>query len=129
MKRAAIERFLSSPSFGVAGASKDRSKFGNRVLRKYLSHGLKAYPINPNESSVEGLACLRSVSELPADAKSLSIITPPLITEEITREALAKGIENIWMQPGAQSEAAIRLCREAGVNLIADGSCLLVELD
>jgi hypothetical protein len=32
------------------------------------------------------------------------------------------------MQPGAESAAAVELCREQGVNVIADGSCILVVL-
>ena len=43
-------------------------------------------------------------------------------------QAIQKGIQNIWMQPGAESERAIELCQKAGVNVIADGTCLLVVL-
>jgi hypothetical protein len=32
------------------------------------------------------------------------------------------------MQPGAESPRAIAYCREQGINVIADGSCLLVVL-
>jgi predicted CoA-binding protein len=124
-----ITAFFTSPSFGVIGASNDRSKFGNRVLRKYLEKGLTAYPVNPNADKVEGLKCFKSVSELPAEVKSVSIITPPAVTEVVVREAVAKGIENIWMQPGAESAAAVAFARQRGVNVIADGSCVLVELD
>lgn len=123
-----IETFFESPAFGVAGASNDRSKFGNRVLRAYLSHGRKAYPVNPNESKVEGISCVASVGELPPEVESLSIITPPHITEQVVKAALDKGIRNIWMQPGAESAAAIQACLDAKVNLIADGRCVLVEL-
>ena len=121
--------FFHSPSFGIVGASNDRNKFGNRVLRKYLAKGLVAYPINPNGGTIEGLPCLKSVSELPAETKSISIITPPSVTEVVVREAVAKGIQNIWMQPGAESAVAVAYARAHGVNVIADGSCVLVELD
>ncbi|QQR79345.1 MAG: CoA-binding protein [Deltaproteobacteria bacterium] len=123
-----ITTFLKSQAFGVVGASNDRSKFGNRVLRHYLERHLKVYPINPNESQVEGLACLSSVNELPDEVISLSIITPPAVTEEIVEAAIAKGIKNIWMQPGAQSAKAIAVCEKAGVNVIGDGRCVLVEV-
>ncbi len=56
------------------------------------------------------------------------MITPPQVTEKIVAAAIAHGIENIWMQPGAESAAAVELCREQGVNVIADGSCILVVL-
>jgi predicted CoA-binding protein len=124
-----IKQFFSSPSFGVAGASNDRNKFGNKVLRKYLEHDLKAYPINPNEKVIEGLPCLKSVMDLPAETQSLSIITPSDVTEKIVREAIQKGIKNIWMQPGAQSPKAIQEAVKAGVNLIADGTCVMVQLE
>jgi len=32
------------------------------------------------------------------------------------------------MQPGAVSEAAVATCLENGINVIADGSCILVVL-
>ncbi len=123
-----VEKFFSSPSFGVAGASTDQKKFGNKVLRTYLEYGLKAYPINPRHKTIESLPCLAKVSELPKEVKSLSIITPPLITEIIVEEAITKGIENIWMQPGAESAEAIQLCRDHGINVIGDGSCVMVAL-
>jgi predicted CoA-binding protein len=123
-----IDRFLSAGAFGVAGASTNRDKYGNKVLRCYLQNGKKAIPINPRAETIEGQSCVASVGELPDEVTSLSIITPPKITEQIVEEAIAKGIENIWMQPGAQSAQAVTRCEEAGVNVIADGSCLLVVL-
>jgi len=42
--------------------------------------------------------------------------------------AARKGIKNIWMQPGAESDAAVEACRKSGINVIADGSCILVVL-
>lgn len=124
----AKRRFLASPAFGVVGASRDRNKFGNRVLRKYLQHGLEAHPVNPRESEIEGLKAYSQIAQLPDRVQSLSIITPPSVTEDIVRQAIAKGIPNLWMQPGAESSAAVRLAQEAGLNVIADGSCILVEL-
>ena len=122
------KRFLASKAFGVVGASRDRNKFGNRVLRKYLQHGREAYPVNPRETEIENLKVYSEIAKLPDRVQSLSIITPPAITEDVVRQAIAKGIPNLWMQPGAESPAAIRLAKEAGLNVIANGSCILLEL-
>lgn len=123
-----INQFLSAAAFGVAGASSNRQKYGNRVLRCYQQNGKRVVPVNPKETEIEGLACVAAVDGLPADVTSLSMITPPAVTEQIVPLAIAHGIRNIWMQPGAESPAAVALCREKGVNVIADGSCLLVVL-
>lgn len=123
-----IEKFLSSGTFGVVGASANRHKYGNKVLRCYLQHGRVAVPVNPVEVEIEGVATVSAIDGLPADVKSISMITPPAVTSRLVPLAIAKGIENIWMQPGAEHPEAVALCRERGVNVIADGSCLLVVL-
>jgi len=125
---ARIDKFLTSAAFAVAGASTNRDKYGNKVLRCYMQNGRRVIPINPRATQIEGIDCVPSVSALPQEVKSLSIITPPKITEQVVADAIAKGIENIWMQPGAESPAAIELCEKNNVNVIADGSCLLVVL-
>lgn len=123
-----IEEFLKAKAFGVVGASADRSKYGNRVLRCYQQHGLKAVPVNPKESEVEGAKCVASVLDLPAEVESISVITPPAVTERVVEQAAGKGIRNVWMQPGAESAKAVEFCRSRGINVIADGSCILVVL-
>jgi len=123
-----IDEFLKAEAFGVVGASSDRSKFGNRVLRCYQEHGLTAVPVNPKEKEIEGIPCVASVADLPDVVTSISVITPPPVTERVVEQAAGKRIRNIWMQPGAESAQAVAFCREHGINVIADGSCILVVL-
>lgn len=121
-----IEQFLAAEAFAVAGASTNRDKFGNKVLRCYQQHGRSVVPINPRAELIEGLACVPSVEQLPDSVQSLSIVTPPQITVEVVHAALQRGIRNLWMQPGAEHPEAIEFCRQAGANCIAGGPCLLV---
>ncbi len=123
-----IDTFLGAESFGVVGASSKTHKYGNKVLRCYQQNRHVVVPVNPVEKEIEGLRCVASVSDLPQHVSSISIITPPLVTEEVIELAIARGIKNIWMQPGAESDKAITACEQAGINLIADGSCVLVVL-
>lgn len=121
------ETFLAASTFGVAGASSNRSKYGNKVLRCYLQNGKKAIPIHPSESDVEGQETYASISDAPS-IESLSIITPPAVTEKIVDEAIAAGIKHLWMQPGAESDRAIENAKQAGLTVIAGGPCVLVVL-
>ncbi len=123
-----IEQFLSVPVFGVVGASTNRDKYGNKVLRCYQQSGRRVIPVHPNEQQIEDLDCVASVADLPAEVKSISIITPPQITEKVVKQAVVHGIENIWMQEGSESPAAVDYCEKQGLNVIADGSCVLVVL-
>lgn len=123
-----IQQFLASPAFGVVGASTNREKYGNKVLRCYQQNGRKVIPVNSNEAAIEGIPCAASISDLPSDVVSISMITPPAVTAKFVPLAIEKGIRNIWMQPGAEHPDAVSLCRERGINVIADGSCLLVVM-
>ena len=123
-----VEKFMASPAFGVIGASANRQKYGNKVLRCYQQNGWKVIPVNPNELEIEGIPCVAAVNNLPTGVESISMITPPAVTAKLVPLAIEKGIKNIWMQPGAEHPEAVALCREKGVNVIADGSCLLVVM-
>ena len=123
-----IAAFLAGSAFAVAGASQDRSKYGNKVLRCYQQHGLTAFPLNPREAEIEGIPCSKDIASLPEGVHGLSIITPPSVTERLIDEAAAAGIRHVWMQPGAESPQAVQRARELGMNAIANGPCLLVVL-
>jgi uncharacterized protein len=123
-----LDSFFASEAFGVIGASANRHKYGNKVLRVYMQHGRKAIPVNPKEKEIEGIPCVESIDMLPTNVKSISIITPPQVTELMVEKAIAMGIGNIWMQPGAESPSAVEICRKHNINVIADGSCILVVM-
>ncbi|MEO2047338.1 MAG: CoA-binding protein [Pirellulales bacterium] len=123
-----IDAFLAGKSFAVVGASQDRDKYGNKVLRVYQQNGRTVFPINPNVDEVEGLPCYPNLESLPQPVHGISIITPPKITESIVEQAGKLKIGHLWMQPGAESETAIQRADELGINLIAAGPCVLVVM-
>lgn len=126
------DAFLAGEIFAVVGASNDRRKFGNRVLRAYLNRGRIAIPINPHEDTVEGLMAYPDLAAALAEHPTLdraSIITQPAVTARIVDDAIATGaIRHLWMQPGAENAAAIERAERAGFAVIAGGPCVLVEL-
>ncbi len=127
--QARIEAFLSAGPWAVVGASTNRAKYGNKVLRCYLQNEMgPVYPINPRADEIEGVPSYPDLASLPEVPRALSLITPPSITETAVDEALELGIEHFWMQPGAESEEAIEKAEGRGASVIAWGACLLVVL-
>jgi predicted CoA-binding protein len=120
--------FLAGKTFAVAGASRDRSKYGNKVFQALVASGRTVYPLNPSAPEVEGQTAYASIADLPVVPESLSIVTPPQVTREVIQQAIVAGVKNIWMQPGAEDAQASQAAREAGINVIDDGSCVLVLL-
>ena len=60
-----INDFLSGAVFAVVGASRDRSKYGNKVLRVYVQNGRKVHPVNPHADAVEGLKSYPDLASIP----------------------------------------------------------------
>lgn len=123
-----IDDFLAAPSFAVVGASDETYKYGHKVYKNYLSHNKIAYPVNPNLKTVLGNPAFPDLNSLPEKVKSVSIITPPKVTEKVVADAITAGVEHIWMQPGAESVEAIRTAEAAGINVIHGGPCILVVM-
>lgn len=125
---ARIAAFLAGRTFAVVGASRDRGKFGNRVLRHYLARGKRAIPVHPTEAEVEGLPCVRSLRDLPEPVDGASVIVPPPRTLRVLDDAVAAGVRRLWLQPGAEDDAVLARAAELGLELIAGGPCVLVAL-
>jgi predicted CoA-binding protein len=125
---ARIRDFLAAGPFAVAGASTDRAKYGNKVLRAYQQRGLEVHPLHPRERSIEGLPCAPAILALPVRPRALSIVTPPPVTEALVEEAAAAGVKHVWMQPGAESAKALERAEALGLSVIAGGPCILVVL-
>lgn len=123
-----IQEFLAGRRFAVVGASVDREKYGNKVLRAYLQNHRDVVPVNPSAGKIEGVKAYADLASVPEPIDGVSIVTPPKVTEQVVEQAVARGVRNIWMQPGAESPSAIDAARRAGANVIAGGPCVLVAL-
>jgi len=123
-----MQRFLDGSPFAVVGASKNREKYGNKVLRVYRQNDLIVFPVNPKEDEIEGQISYPDLTSVPEKPHGISIVTPPSVTREVVQQAIAMGVQHIWMQPGAEDEESIADAEKNGLNLIANGPCILVKL-
>lgn len=121
-------KFLAAGTFAVAGASRDSSKYGSKVFRALVASGRTVYPLNPSATEIDSHRSYKALSDLPSTPESLSIITPPHVTRTIVQQAIAAGVKNLWMQPGAGDAEANQEAVNAGLKVIDDGSCILVLL-
>jgi uncharacterized protein len=110
----------------VIGASSNRRKFGNRAVRAYQSQGHTVIPINPHEAEIEGLKVYRSVLDVPGTIDMASIYLPPEIGERVIGEIARKGIPEVWINPGAESDELIARARALGIQPIV--ACSIVSI-
>ena len=88
--------------------------------------GYEVYPINPRVNDVEGVKCYKNIKDIPYQVDVVNVVTPPLVTEKIIRECHEKAIKRIWLQPGAESGAIIKFCRNNDMSVIY-GLCVMME--
>jgi uncharacterized protein len=102
----------------VVGASNDRSKFGNKALRAFKAEGYNVIPVNPNESEVEGLRSYPSVADVPESIDMATVYVQPEVLLGLLPDFERKQIPEIWVNPGAESDAVMAEARRRKLNLI-----------
>src|SRR5882762_4837751 len=110
----------------VIGASSQRNKFGNRAVRAFQQQGYTVVPINPHETEVEGLKAYPSVLDVPGPIDMASLYVPPEIGEQVIDEIARKGIAEVWLNPGAESDALIARTRALQIQPIV--ACSIVAI-
>lgn len=110
----------------VIGASPDRDKFGNKAVRAFAQAGYTVIPITPHHDVVEGFKAYRSVLDVPGAIDMATMYVPPAIGEGLVDEMADKGIAEIWINPGAESDVLIARFRARGIRPIE--ACSIVGI-
>ena len=110
----------------VIGASSDRAKFGNKALRAFKAEGFTVVAVNPNEPEVEGIRTYPTVLDVPERIDMATVYVPPEIGITLLPQFEEKGIPEIWMNPGAESDELLAEARRRKLNVIA--ACSIIGI-
>jgi predicted CoA-binding protein len=123
-----IQGFLAEKTLAVAGLSRDEKSFSATAFKELRTRGYTLYPVNPNAATILGEKCYPSVAVLPGKVGGVLVFTSPAHTEKVVREAAAAGIRRIWIQQGAQSDAAVRFCADSNLPAVTK-QCILMYVE
>jgi hypothetical protein len=126
--KASIDRFLSAQKIAIAGVSRDPKKFGFQVFKLFKDRGTEVFPINPEADRIDGTPAFKDVGSLPGNVRHLVILTPKKHTKAVVAEALAKGIDHLWIQQMSDTPEALDLARTKSVTLIT-GECIYMHAE
>ncbi|NOT28209.1 MAG: CoA-binding protein [Acidobacteria bacterium] len=113
----------------VVGASSNREKFGNRALRAFRAQGYEVVAINPHEHHIEGVETYPSVLDVPGTVDMATVYVPPHIGVKLLPEFAQKGIQEIWINPGAESRELLDEAKRLQVKLIVACSIVAIGQD
>jgi predicted CoA-binding protein len=125
---AKIEKFLSSKEIAIAGASRNKMKFGYKVFDHLRKNGYKLHIIHPEAKEIDGVQCYKSASELPANIKNLYVVTNASNTDKLMESAVERGFDMIWMQQKSDTNNSIKIAEEKGIEIIS-GKCIFMYLN
>jgi predicted CoA-binding protein len=123
--KSAVDDFIAQRKLAVVGVSRKGNKFGNLAFKELKTKGYQLYPVHPQAASIGGERCYPSLGALPEPVGGVLVVVPPGETEKVVRDAVAAGIRRVWLQQGAESPEAIRLCQEYGISAV-HGECILM---
>jgi len=113
-------------SVAIIGASNDRSKYGNKSVRAHVKRGYTVYPVNPKETEIEGLPAFKSITDVPVRPDRVSVYLPPPVLRKALPEIAAKGCDELWLNPGTESEEVLAEAERLGLNVIQ--ACSIVDV-
>ena len=102
----------------IIGASSDRAKFGNKAVRAFLQQGYTVYPVNPKQKSIEGLTAYALIREVPVRPAMISIYVPPPVLLKLLPDIAARGCDELWLNPGTESDQVLAEAERLGLNVI-----------
>ena len=110
----------------IVGASTDRKKFSNKALRAFMAEGYTVIPVNPNHIEVEGLKSYPSVLNIPCQIDIVTVYVQPNVALNLLSGFSEKGISEIWINPGAESEELLTAAKSKDLDVIL--ACSIVGI-
>ena len=110
----------------VIGASSNREKWGNKAVRAFLQEGYTVFPVNPNEPEVEGLPTFASIRDVPVRPDKITVYIPPPRLLKILPDIAARGFDELFLNPGTESDEVLAECERLGLNAIQACSIIAV---
>lgn len=114
-----IAEILRPPkTIAVVGIS-DKPNRDSYDVAKYLQDQLyRMIPVNPMLERVLNRPCYPRLRDIPERVDIVDIFRRPDAVPEIVDEAIAIGAKVVWMQLGAENEAAADKARQAGLEVV-----------
>lgn len=120
-----LRRKDTTTRIAVIGASSDRSKFGNRIVRDLAAQGYAVVPVHPRETRVEGLEAVARVGDVAGPVAIANFVVPPAVGLDVLAALDPAQVACVWFQPGAYDAALVAAARARFAQVVV-GDCIMV---
>ena len=122
---ASVREFLNHKNIAVYGASRSGTKFGNTLATELKQRGYTVRLVHPEAENINGEPCAKNMAQIKDEVSAAVICLPPKAAAEAIQDAAQAGIQQIWLQQGANGIETNKVSQDLGVTPIT-GKCLLM---
>ena len=109
--------------FGVSLT--DPSKYGSRIFKDLLAADYRVFAVNPKGGTLFGKPVYKTLTDIPYEIYGAILVVPPVAVMGAVEQCIAKGIKEIYFQPGARDPRAHEKAVAAGIEAVE--SCFMAE--
>ena len=117
----------TNDTYALIGASNNKDKYGYILLNYLKDNDFHIIPVNPKEKEILGIKAYSKLSEIKINIDTVIFVVPPMVTEKVLEEVNKLKIKNVWLQPGSESETAIKYCQENNISCIHNACVMQVN--
>jgi uncharacterized protein len=113
----------------MIGASSNPLRPSNDVFRYLRAVGYDVVPVNPGETTIEGVPCFPTLADAVAatgPVELVDVFRRAELCPPHAREAVAVGASCLWLQLGIVSVEAGSIASAAGLSVVMD-RCTKIE--
>ena len=124
------ELFISSRVVALVGASNNKEKDSNKVMKFLQRAGYKVIPVNPTciNNLIHGEKVYGSLSDIEQKIDIVDVFRPSEEAEEIAIQTIKIGASVLWLQLDIQSDKARDLVTKNKIYYIAN-RCTKIEFE
>jgi len=113
----------------IVGASRDRTKYGNKAVRAHRQLGDQVYPVHPKEKEIEGLPVFPDLRAIPGQIDRVLLYVAPAVGITLLEQIAERLPVELYLSPGSESPELVRRARELGLDPIEACPILAIEID
>ena len=108
----------------VVGFSPKPARASHNIARQMQRFGFHIIPVRPGIREGLGEKAYPKLASVPGRVDLANVFRSGKYVPEVVDECLRLGIKNIWMQEGAENEAAAERAKAAGMTVVM-GRCIM----
>lgn len=118
--------FHNVKTIAVVGLSDKTHRASFRIAHYLQQQGYRIIPVNPNVEEVLGERAYPDLLSVPEPVDFVDIFRRSEFVGPIVDQAIAKGVQTIWMQMGVWDQRASERARAAGIVVVMN-RCAMVD--